>query len=137
MALSEQLQPQYRSILEQTLAIGASCDGQLEADVNQKIGAWEMGGVFVVFGISGLLAIAFTWAKPLDPSRDADEEETAGGQQVRTKLDLVLAKLAVLEGAVTSSLTLQGTLPGKGAGVVQFDQLGAQLAVAGQSSALA
>jgi hypothetical protein len=130
-----QLQPQYRSILEQTLAIGASCDGQLEADVNQKIGAWEMGGVFVVFGISGLLAIAFTWAKPLDPPCDEkppDEEETAGGQQLRTKLDLVLAKLAVLEGAVASSAA-----PGKGAGVVQFGQLGAQLAVAGQSSALA
>ena len=92
--------PQYRTVLENTISAGASCADQLEAAVEQKIGAWEMGGVFILFGAGGVLAIALACAQRLCGGARAatatavPKSEGEGG--LRAQLDEVLARLDTL-----------------------------------------
>ena len=105
--------PQYRTVLENTISVGASCSSLVGASVEQKIGMWEMGGVFILFGASGVLAIAMAWAQRCrgarlrDPPGAANAVPKIADQDLHAKLNEVLARLDAL-GVGKGALSIAG-----------------------------
>ena len=93
----------------------------------QKIGPWEMGGVFILFGAGGVLAIALAYAQRLCGRARATTatavSKSEGEEGLRAQLDKVLARLDTLGVG-------QGAQPGAaGQGIVdgQFQQAAIRL----------